>query len=236
MEVNLFIGKYRAAFSEKAELPIAFWYSDSAFGSPAKAPGCMFGAFDEIRDGVPTDFTAETIRCGGGKFYSGFAPVGKNIPHFVSQIEKYKKTPEMVAEGEKEMDVQRTDKKFLHFARIDKIESLDDAEGLIFFATPDVLSGLCSWAFYDTNSRDAVRTFFSSGCSSTITALVNENRRNGKSAFIGLFDPSVRPYVGKNILSFSIPMSRFREMYETIGECFLSGSPAWTKVRARISE
>lgn len=40
------------------------------------------------------------------------------------------------------IDVPRTAKSYLNFARIDKLESFGDAEGLLFYATPDMLSGL----------------------------------------------------------------------------------------------
>ena len=61
-----------------------------------------------------------------------------------------------------------------------------------------------------------------------------ENSKNGKRTFIGLFDPSVRRYIHENILSFTIPMSRFREMYYTIQDSCLSNTPAWGKIRERI--
>ena len=48
------------------------------------------------------------------------------------------------------------------------------------------------------------------------------------------FDTSVRPYVGPNELSFTIPMSRFKSMTETMKECFLFDSHAWKKVKARL--
>jgi hypothetical protein len=51
-----------------------------------------------------------------------------------------------------------------------------------------------------------------------------------------LLDPSVRPYVGTNELSFTIPMSRFKSMMETMKECFLFDSHAWKKVKARLEE
>ena len=50
------------------------------------------------------------------------------------------------------------------------------------------------------------------------------------------FDPSVRPYVGPNELSFTILMSRFKSMTGTMKECFLFDSHAWKKVKARLEE
>ena len=107
-------------------------------------------------------------------------------------------------------------------------------EGLLFFATPDILSGLCAWAFYDNNDADAVTTLFGSGCSTVVATAVRENRLKGKRTFIGLFDPSARPYVGPDELSFVIPASRFTSMYDTMRQSCLFGTHAWNKVKTRI--
>lgn len=132
--------------------------------------------------------------------------------------------------------MKRAEKPYLNFIRIDKAESFEGTEGVLFYATPDMLSGLCGWAFFDNNETDAVVSQFGSGCSSVVSMTVVENDRQGYRCFIGLFDPSVRPYVGTNELSFTIPMSRFKRMTETMKECFLFDSHAWKKVKARLEE
>jgi hypothetical protein len=63
-----------------------------------------------------------------------------------------------------------------------------------------------------------------------------ENARQGHRCFLGLFDPSVRPWVGKDELSFTVPMSRFRAMLGTMRDCFLFGSHAWERVKNRMQE
>lgn len=234
MNVQTFINDYYEAFSSKAELPIAFWYSDTLAGELTKTQGCLFKALPAIRKGEIVSMNAETIGCGGGKFYAGFAPMNSYIPTFVSQKEKYKESPEAVVQCIEEMGVQRTPNAYLHFARIDKLDSFGEVEGLLFLATPDVLSGLCTWAFFDNGSPDAVATLFGSGCSATITSAVNENRVGGRRTFLGFFDPSVRPYVESNLLSFSVPMSRFKEMCATMRNSCLRDTHAWDKVKSRI--
>ena len=82
-------------------------------------------------------------------------------------------------------------------------------EGILFFATPDMLSGLATWAFFDNNADDAVSCIFGSGCSSVVAQAVKENRAGGRRTFIGLLDPSVRPHVESNVLSFVIPARSF---------------------------
>ena len=69
-----------------------------------------------------------------------------------------------------------------------------------------------------------------------VSMTIVENARKGQRCFMGLLDPSVRPYVGTNELSFTIPMSRFKSMTKTMKECFLFDSHAWKKVKARLAE
>lgn len=176
----------------------------------------------------------ENIGCGGGKFYTGFTEMPERVPTFVSLKEKYKKTPQMVIDFVEQIGVSRTEKKYLHFARIDKVKSFEEVEGIVFLANPDMLSGLTTWAFYDNNAEDCVVSTFGSGCSSVVTQATIENRKGGKRTFIGFFDPSVRPYFEADKLSYTIPMSRFKEMYLTMRQSCLFDTHAWGKIRERM--
>lgn len=236
MGIKEFIADYREAFGSKAPLPLLFGYSDQAVAHTEKKGGCMFNVLQEARDGRPVSLSTENISCGGGRLYTGFAPMPERVPRFVSLTEMYKKTPEMVVEYVERLAIHPAEKPYLNFVRLDQAESFDGYEALLFYATPDLLSGLCGWAFYDNNAIDAVVSLFGSGCGTVVSTAVAENRRGGSRCFVGLFDPSVRPFVGRNELSFTIPMSRFSVMTETMRDCFLFGSPAWSKVRRRLEE
>lgn len=235
MKTNEFINKYREAFGEKAELPILFWYSNIPVAKTEKINGCFFKGLKSVRNGDVISLNEETIGCMGGKFYTGFTDMPKFVPDFVSLKEKYKKTPEMVIDFIHELGILRADKKYLNFARIDKKDSFENIEGLLFFATPDVLSGLVTWAYFDNNANDGVTSMFGSGCSAIVTQAVVENRINGRRTFLGFFDPSARPHVEPDILSYVIPMSRFKEMYYTMRESCLFDTHAWGKIRNRIN-
>ena len=50
---------------------------------------------------------------------------------------------------------------------------------------------------------------------------------------LGLFDPSARPCVPTNILTFSVPMVKFAKMIDYMDESFLI-TGTWDKVRKRI--
>lgn len=235
MEVTTFINNYREAFGEKPALPLAFWYSDEPIAQTERINGCFFKTIPEVLAGTPVSLSVATLTCGGGKFYSGFAAMPERVPGFVSLTEKYKRTPEMVIDFLEKYGVPRTDRKYLNFARIDQIEVFDGIEGIVFFATPDMLSGLVTWALFDNNGDDGVSTLFGSGCSSIVTNAVIENSRGGRRTFLGMFDPSVRKCIDQNVLSFTIPITRFREMYGTMRETCLFDTHDWEKIRERIN-
>ena len=210
MGIQVFLNNYREAFGDKVDLPIVFWYSEQPVTPVDKIGGCLFKCMKEVRAGQTVSLSVETIGCGGGKFYTGFTEMPERIPGFVSLKEKYKQTPEGVSEFLEELQVPRAKMDYLNFARMDKVENFDNLEGILFLATPDMLSGLATWAFFDNNSEDAVTSLF------------------------GFFDPSVRPYFEPDILSFMIPMSRFKEMYDTMRSSCLFDTHAWGKIKERM--
>lgn len=235
METKVFIENYKEAFGEAAGLPIVFWYSETPFNQTEKIGGCLFKGLKEVREGRPISLNADVTGCGGGKFYTGFTEMPEHVPGFVSLKERYKQTPELVKEFIDELGVPRADKSYLNFARIDQVDNFDFIEGVLFLANPDMLSGLTTWAYFDNNADDAVCTPFGSGCSSVVTQAVIENQKNGRRTFIGFLDPSVRPYFDADILSYMIPMSRFKEMYETMRSSCLFDTHAWSKLKERIN-
>lgn len=228
-----FIEYFRTAFGNY-ELPVVFWYSDQPTVVSEKTKGCFIKDLKPAREGRLICLSLSTISCGGGKTYTGFMEAPSHLPELVSTKERYKEMPEMVTDFINDLKMPCKSGKYINFVSIDKIESFDELEGLIFFATPDVLSGLVSWALFDTKSTDTVSVPFGSGCSSIISQTVVENQNNGYRIFIGMFDPSARPHVESNILSFAIPMSMFKKMYYTIGKSCLSGTRSWKKVKERI--
>lgn len=231
-----FTGEYLKYFGEKAPLPIAVRYSDVPESSGKLIPGCMFKQFHRAYRGETVTLSAETLECGGGKLYLGLGPIPERVYSFVSNVERYKKESDIAKASISQIGAQREKRKYINFIRIDKLESFEGTEGLIFFVTPDVLSGLFTWANYDQEDIDAVQSPWGSGCSSTVTALVNENRRNGKHCFIGLLDVSARPFFRYDVMSFSIPMSRFKEMEKNLSASCVGGAPAWEKLKKRINQ
>ena len=119
MDAKEFASAYGEAFGPAAGLPLLFWYSDGPVRAVPKVEGCFFKALAEAREGSAVSLNAANIGCGGGKFYTGFAPMPPFVPAFVSQKEHYKQTPEMVLEFIGRLGVPEASGAWLNFARID---------------------------------------------------------------------------------------------------------------------
>lgn len=235
MNPQQFVEQFRAAFGEAAPLPVAVWYDHEPVADGCRVPRCMIGAIRQVCDGQPLTLTAENVQCGGGGLYTAFRPMPERVPLFVSEAEHYKRTPEMVRDYIAGLEIEPSKKPCLNFVRVDQLACWDKVEALLFFASPDVLSGLCSWTYYDSNAMDAVVAPFASGCAAAVTFATAENRKGGRRCFLGMFDPSARPLVPKQELSFAVPMSRFREMLLTLPDSALF-QKAFSALRRRINE
>ena len=235
MNIQQFIEKYRLAFGENAPLPMAFGYSDTPVSEIKTVPKCLVGSISNVRHGDSLTLSADNVICGGGGLYTAFTEMPERVPVYVSEVEHYKKTKEMVVDYVEGLNIQLTTKPYLNFVRIDNLYDWSQAEVLLFFATPDMLAGLCSWAFYDNNLPEAVVTQFSSGCASIVTRAITENRVKGRRCFIGMLDPSARPLIPENELTFTVPMSRLMEMLETMDDSALY-QKAFSALKRRINK
>lgn len=232
-------------YFNNAELPITFYYSDKEEQAEIAKPGsvarCVIGALVEIRKGRTLIFNADSIGCFGGKKYLGFAQnIRPDFEYFLScgipgkmEGERYKKSPELVKEIVKNWPDFRAPAPFVIFKRWDNLEKRDNPEVVIFFAQPDVLAGLFTLVNFDESRPEGVFAPMGSGCSSIVSYPYLEKNSGHPRAVIGIFDPSARPYVPKDMLSFSVPMAKFASMIENIEESFLI-TDTWNKLRKRI--
>jgi len=232
-------------YFDAAELPLAFYYTDKTDETERvptpSAHMCMIGVLASARKGVPLYFKADSIGCRGGKRYTGFAEeLSPQFEYFLScgipgklDGERYKKSPEivrsMVTIQPKFVAPART----IVFKRFDMLEELDNPDVIIFFANPDVLSGLFTLANYDETEPNGVYCPFSAGCGSIIQYPYLEKTSDRPRAIIGMFDVSARPYVPKETLTFAVPINKFMRMLDNMEESFLI-TRSWEKVRKRL--
>ena len=228
-----------------APLPITFYYTDEEGRAetvkPGSLPACLIGALAEVRKGKSLCFNAGSIGCFGGKRYLGFVEkIRPNFEYFLScgipgklEGERYKKTPELVNELLKKAPLFNAPAQNVIFKRWDKLDEADTPEVVIFFAKPDVLSGLFTLSGFDESRSDGVITPFGSGCSAIVQHPYLEMSSEMPRSIIGMFDVSARPYVEKDILTFALPMKKLERMIDNMDESFLI-TESWSKVRKRI--
>ena len=232
-------------YFNNAELPIIFYYTDKETGAnpsqPGALPRCIIAALANVREGKSLSVDSEAIKCFGGKRYLGFSrEFTPDFEYFLSygisgktRGERYVKSPEMVKEITKNTPQFSAPGKFIVFKRWDKLEEADTPEVVIFFAIPDVLSGLFTLARFDETDRGAVQTPFGSGCASIIQYPYMEQASEHPKAIIGMFDPSARPFVPKDVLTLAAPMKKFIKMVDNMEESFLI-TDSWQKIQRRI--
>ncbi len=228
------------------EHPLGVFYSDEepARGIRPKGGGheCMIALLRGARQhGETVYFDENHIGCAGGAYYMGFRATSMpKIEYFLScgipgemEGERYIKTPELAREYFASTKPRRAPAKYGIFESLDKLTANEDPEVVIFFAPPDVLSGLVVLTGYALERPDAVRLPFSSGCGSIVTHPLKEGEKENPQAILGMFDVSARPFVEPGILTLAMPTKLFHTLLENQDESFLI-TKSWEKVRERI--
>jgi hypothetical protein len=230
------------------ELPIGFYYTDDIgekkiFRTANEGLHCFIGDLSAVRHGQTLCFDAKSVACFGGKRYLGFSQnLMPNFEYFLScgipgklEGERYKKTPELVTEFLKSAPAFTAPAKYIVFKRWDYVEEADPLQVVVFFATPDVLSGLFTLANFDDTSNEAVYCPMSAGCGTIIQYPLRECQLEHPRAVLGMFDVSARPCVDSNSLTFSVPMKMFEQMTDNMDESFFI-TESWNKVKARFGQ
>ncbi len=242
---QLFIDRWNKYFPG-TDLPIAFYYTDKEgqaklFRTAEEGLHCLIGDLAAIRQGQTLCFDTKSVACFGGKRYLGFSHnLMPNFEYFLScgipgklEGERYKKSPELVKDFLNNAPTFTAPAKYIVFKRWDALEETDQPQVVIFFAVPDVLSGLFTLANFDEPTNDAVCCPMGAGCGTIVQYPLLEGQSDRPRAVIGMFDVSARPGVDANTLAFSVPIKKFERMVDNMDESFLiTGS--WEKVKNRI--
>ncbi|MGA2383096.1 MAG: DUF169 domain-containing protein [Gemmatimonadales bacterium] len=236
-----------AKYFPGAELPVAYFYTDEVSAQDAKdsrdEEHCVIAAFDRVRKGHTFVYGKDSPGCKGWARSTGFSQtLGPNFEYFLScglpgvvEGERYKKSPELVKAYTANNRAFEAPGKFMVIKRWDKLAAGDEPFGLIFFATPDVLSGLFALANYDRSDPHGVIAPMGSGCSQIVSYVWHEAHSEAPRCVLGMFDVSARPQVPQGMLTFAMPFKRLEQMAANMDESFLI-TESWHKVRVRIEQ
>jgi len=234
-----------AKYFGPTDLPIAYYYTDTPcpeeISTSRNEDRCLIGNLKQVRQGSPFVYDVQTPGCSGGKRYTGFSQTLRpNFEYFLScglpgelEGERYKRNPALVGQYLQLHPPVIAPAKYLVFKRWDKLQPEDDPLAVIFFATGDVLSGLFALANYDMAEPDGVITPMGSGCASIVAYPLEQARSEKSRCVLGMFDISARPHLGRDELTFSMPIQRFEQLVGYMDESFLI-TKSWEKVRTRI--
>jgi len=240
-----FIVLWKKYFGD-AELPITFYYTTGDGGAERaekpKGRSCLICELAKVRSGRSLVYNINTLACGGARRYLGYTErMRPGFEYFLScgndqmEGERYIRTPEMVKVFMKNQKTLPIEGKNIVFKRWDNLTLNDEPDVVIFFAGPDVLSGLFTLANFDQAEPNGTITPFGAGCGTIVHYPYLESMSERQRAVIGMFDPSARPCVPEDVLTFSVPMKRFEKMIGYMKESFLI-TETWTTVRNRINK
>jgi hypothetical protein len=233
-------------YFEGEELPITFGIGPDP-GTIAKAAvpkhwRCLVCDLTRIRKGTDLAIDQESLSCSGSRYYLGYVTERRpEFRYFLStgkpgevEGERYKRTPEIVDQMDTYREHIPATGKCYTFKRWDRLTGTDNPEVVIFFARPEVLSGLFTLANFDqSDPHGGVICPFGAGCGSIIYWPWMEQQKEHPRAVLGMFDPSARPCVPLDVLTFAVPMKKFEKMIGYMEESFLI-TPTWDKVKKKI--
>jgi uncharacterized protein (DUF169 family) len=230
-------------FFNNAELPIAFQYADSNLGVPvSEAPQghrCLIAQLLKVRNGASICMQPHSVPCIGGKRYLLFTDsMPKDFECYISHYpdgrgERYKKHPSQVVHFWDNLPKLPTKGDNIIFKRWDHLDENSGPDAVIFFATPDVLSGLFTLACFDSAAEDAVIAPFGAGCTNIIYYPYREQINGTGRSVLGLMDPSARKCAKSDLVTFAIPMTKFMEIIDQMEESFLV-TDTWSVIQKRI--
>jgi len=240
-----FIHQWKKYFNN-ADLPITFYYTNDP-GNATLMPSsgrwnCLICELQRVRSGQSLAFSSESLKCGGAKRYLGFTDkMRPNFEYFLScgienkmEGERYIRTPGLVEELMKNQKKLKISGKYIVFKRWDNLDEIDNPDVAIFFATPDILSGLFTLANYDQSEPNSTFAPFGAGCGSIVHYPYIEKDSERPRAVLGMFDVSARPCVPSGILTFSVPVVKFTKMISYMDESFFI-TDSWKTVQNRIN-
>ncbi len=228
-----------------AELPITFMIGGDETGAvivpEPKGWKCLVCELVKVRKGTSLVITGRALSCSGAKYFCGYVKDrAPDFRYFLSSGkpggvpgERYKKSPEIVDAANNNAAHIPVDNRNYVFKRWDKLTRTDDPGVVIFFARPEILSGLFTLANFDRVDPNGVICPFSSGCGSIILYPWLEQQKEDPKAVLGMFDPSARPCVPVDMLTFAVPMKKFMLMIGYMEESFLI-TDTWKKVVKKI--
>jgi len=188
--------------------------------------------------------STEEYGCPGGVFYcSMMKPNLRFIEHYVTtgfdgtpvHGERYLPSPEAMRIFLDKVNPRKAPAKYCIFKPLSLFTDSEEPEFVIFFARPEVLTGLFVQTTFTTGDVDCVAAPFGAGCTNIIAWPLFYKERGIEKAVIGGFDPSARKYMKTDELTFTVSWSLYKKMLAALPESMFNVGGAWPTVRKKVS-
>ena len=186
----------------------------------------------------------EEYGCPGGAFYcSMMKPNLRFIEHYVTtgfsgtpvHGERYLPSPESMRKFLAEVAPREAPAKFCIFKPLSLFTDSEEPEFVIFFARPEVLSGLFTHTAFTTGDAECVASPFGAGCTNIVAWPLYYKEQGMEKAIIGGFDPSARKFMKTDELTFTVPWSLYRKMLANLPDSMFNVDGAWKDVRKKVT-
>lgn len=188
--------------------------------------------------------SAEEYGCPGGVYYCAMIkPNIRFIEHYVTtgfegtpiHGERYLPSPEAMRKFLTKVEPRDAPGKYCLFKPLSLFTEDEQPEFVIFFARPEVLTGLVTHTSFTTGDMDCVVSPFGAGCTNMVAWPLYYQELGEEKAVLGGFDPSARKYMKTDELTFTVPWSLYEKLLQTLPESIFSVDGAWPTVRKKVN-
>ncbi len=187
--------------------------------------------------------SSEEYGCPGGVFYcSMMKPNLRFIEHFVTtgfegtpiHGERYLPSPEAMRTFLDKVNPRKAPGKYCIFKPLSAFLENQIPEFVIFFARPEVLTGLFTQTMFTTGDVDAVASPFGAGCTNILAWPLYYQQQGQEKAVLGGFDPSARKFMKTDELTFTVSWSLYEKMLKALPESMFNVGKNWDLVRKKV--
>jgi uncharacterized protein (DUF169 family) len=154
----------------------------------------------------------------------------------LAEGERFLKNPAMVKKFLQNLPVYDAKDRYIVMKPIHEVEEGEEVKSIVFVASADQIAALSTLANYETgNIRNGIIVAAgAAGCQAIGVCTYAEGDADNPRAVVGLTDLSarkrVRPALGKDVLTFSVPFALYRQMERNVAGSFLE-LDLWKELR-----
>ncbi|MDR1491057.1 MAG: DUF169 domain-containing protein [Desulfovibrio sp.] len=205
---------------------------------------CLFGNIWLARKKKKAAWIShEECGCMGGGYYSGvYGPyldmnvmfVSTGVPGTNMEGEHFMPSPESMRAFMDACALPPGNGKYCVIKPLEQFFGMERPLVVVFFARPEVLTGLNSLAIYTVGRHDAVIAPFGANCTNIIAWPLVYERQGVERAVLGGLDPSARKFMKTDEMSFAVPLELYRKMLDNMETSALTRH-TWEGVRKKVA-